>query len=247
MSRRKPKFLGEEYEIKLVSTPPPGPPEYELVNAWPHAPRNTRHAQRNKAPIIISLIALIIAILSMYSSILNPYFLQGSLGVTTVKTVTTTTIHIFKTTITTTETTATTIPETTIITIRTTISFSTTDTMVKSIRTGNISLLILPANNFECSEFRQKVRLANFTLSKYNGTHRLLSLEIDILSTNNRVTENNFSVNLIKDFKLELNKLGEPDTYQVSVYHRLEESDITVYFKSNETRLCPIIRIVFKD
>jgi len=93
-SKRKPVVIDREYEITLVETPPPGPPKYELIDAWPPNKHLRKTIQKSKAPIIISLIALLIAIFSITMSLgffvpySRPTYVQTS-------TMTTTTTSIF--------------------------------------------------------------------------------------------------------------------------------------------------------
>jgi hypothetical protein len=68
-SKRKPVVIDTRYEITLVETPPPGPPKYELIDAWPPNKHLRKTIQKSKAPIIISLIALLIAIFSITMSL----------------------------------------------------------------------------------------------------------------------------------------------------------------------------------
>jgi len=62
--RRKPRVLDRGYEIRLVESPPPGPPRYKLIEAWPPDKR-LQKTQSSRIPIIISSIAFLIAILSL--------------------------------------------------------------------------------------------------------------------------------------------------------------------------------------
>jgi hypothetical protein len=93
-SKRKPVVIDTRYEITLVETPPPGPPKYELIDAWPPNKHLRKTIQKSKAPIIISLIALLIAIFSITMSLgffvpySRPTYVQTS-------TMTTTTTSIF--------------------------------------------------------------------------------------------------------------------------------------------------------
>lgn len=256
MSRRKPKFMREEYEIKLVSTPPPGPPEYELVNAWPHAPRNSR---RSKAPIIISLIALIIAILSICSSMINLFLLKSTLGTTATTSVTTTFTQIFTSThISTTTTTATT--RTTITTATTQISTAQitsviTRTFLTTVVKQNISFWILPESNGECAELQQMIRMVNINYSNYNETHRLLQFRDIIIPSSQRINEENFTVEGVYGFDINLTELRAQNgnkIYNMSICYKPkpDEPEIIIYFKTGEEKKpnkCPIIKPVFKD
>jgi len=62
--RRKPRVLDRGYEIRLVESPPPRPPRYKLIEAWPPDKR-LQKTQSSRIPIIISSIALLIAIFSL--------------------------------------------------------------------------------------------------------------------------------------------------------------------------------------
>lgn len=263
MSRRKPKFMREEYEVNLVSTPPPGPPEYELVNAWPHAPRNAR---RSKAPIIISLIALIIAILSIYSSMTNLFLLKSSLGTTVTTLATTTSTHIVTSplisTTTTTATTRTTITtsitqiSTAQITSVITSTFLTTVVEQKKIYAGDISFWILPESSGECAELQQMIRMVNinFNYSNYNETHRLLQFSEIIMPSSQRINEENFTVEGVYGFDINLTELRAQNgnkIYNMSICYKPkpDESKIIIYFKTEEEKQqkCSIIELGFKD
>ncbi|MEM2703175.1 MAG: hypothetical protein QXR45_08445 [Candidatus Bathyarchaeia archaeon] len=234
MSRKKPKFLGEGYDIKLVQTPPPGPPEYELLNAWPRAPRSTRHNRESRTSIIISLLALIIAIFAMSPHLISP--LISTTSTTTVW------LALMPSATTTTVTYAATVTKMSTIT--------TVTTTTEKIHTGNLSLSILPMSSLgqlpsECDQFRQNVRLVALQLKNHNMTHRLLSLIINISSS--RVDESNFSVKVTKyNSNMELHRFDE-QAYNVSIYYRYEEPSIQVDFKIRENQECQIINLVYQE
>lgn len=99
MSERKsPRVIRADYEISLVQVPPPGPPEYELVDAWiPRTPRSIEYSRRNKVPAVIATISLVIAIISISFMISMKLLLIPSLSTSTYVSTTT-----FTTTLTTT-------------------------------------------------------------------------------------------------------------------------------------------------
>jgi len=95
--RKSPRVIRADYEISLVQIPPPGPPEYELVDAWiPRTPRSMEYSRRNKVPAVIATISLVIAIISfMISMKLLPIpFLSTSTYVSTTTFTTTLTTTI---------------------------------------------------------------------------------------------------------------------------------------------------------
>jgi hypothetical protein len=68
-NRRKPRVVNRGYEVTLVERPPPSPPRYELVEAWPHD-KHLQKTRGSRMPIIISSIALLIAILSLFTIVM---------------------------------------------------------------------------------------------------------------------------------------------------------------------------------
>ncbi|MEM3397996.1 MAG: hypothetical protein QW724_04740 [Nitrososphaerota archaeon] len=232
MSRKKPRFLGEEYDIKLVQTPPPGPPEYELLNAWPRAPRSTRHNRESRTSIVISLLALIIAIFSMSPHLMSPF----------ISTTNTTTVWLALMPTTTTTTYITTVTKT-----------DTTEKTVTTTTTEYAGILFLPISSEstpECNQFQQNVRLLNLTF-RYNTTHGLLSFIIDIPGLEKRVDENNFSMNVI-NYKIKIIESYPSEAenahkaYKVSVDYRYKEPSIRVSFKIRENLTCPIIDLSYQ-
>jgi hypothetical protein len=67
--RRKPRVVGTGQDINVVETPPPGPPRYELVNAWPPS-KPPRKALRSRVPIISTALAAVIAMLILIPHLL---------------------------------------------------------------------------------------------------------------------------------------------------------------------------------
>jgi hypothetical protein len=68
--KRKPRVMGTKQEMFVAEIPPPGPPRYELVKAWPPS-RPPSKTLRSKLPVIISstTLAVVIAILIITSGL----------------------------------------------------------------------------------------------------------------------------------------------------------------------------------
>ncbi len=219
---KKPRVLREEYEIRVVQTPPPGPPEYEPVDMWPHPRKPRKQSRESKTPIIISLTALFIAILSIFFTtmlIQNPLLPQtffNTVAPTTVTTIITQTLQI------------TTVSQTTIESIE------------------NLSIYL----NSSCLECIDKnTRLMNLEFRNHNTTHILFSLNISI-PEGIEIDENNFIVEVdIGRFQRELTKSSEESyarqTYRVVIYFERHVSEVVINFKytsDQEGKLCQLVR-----
>lgn len=177
--RRSPRVVGSEYEISLVEMPPPGPPKYELVNAWtPSTPRSTKPPRRDKVPTLIATIALAIAIISLLAN-MNVLHVPQLIPPTAQYTTTTTTAtQILTTTMTKTYGITNTVTQTSTITI------APTQTTV-----SNIVFCLM--DNIE-------IRMENFTFQRINATHRTFISFINITAPGAarppNISKNNFTV-----------------------------------------------------
>jgi hypothetical protein len=68
--KRKPRVMGTKQDVSVAEIPPPGPPRYELVKAWPPG-RPPRKTLRSRLPVIVpsTVLAVVIAVLIMTSII----------------------------------------------------------------------------------------------------------------------------------------------------------------------------------
>jgi len=174
MSRRRPRVVGSEYEISLAEMPPPGPPEYELVNAWtPSTPRATKPSRLDRVPTFMATIALAIAIAS----------LLANMQVLHVPSLIAPTALVYKSTAI-----ETSIQYITIATTTTVTQTSTTTTM-KQISVGNIEF---------CRIGNIEIRMENFTFGIINATHRRFTSFINVRAPGAarlpNVSKNNFAV-----------------------------------------------------
>jgi VCBS repeat-containing protein len=82
--RRRPRVVGKGHDITIDESPPPGPPEYMLVEAWPPDEHNQKTGG-SRMPIIISSLALLVALLSitMNLGLINPPSRPTTIAATT--------------------------------------------------------------------------------------------------------------------------------------------------------------------
>lgn len=220
---RKPKLLKEDYEITLVQSPPPGPPEYELVNAWPSSPRSIKYNRQSRVPIIISSIALIIAIIALVMSPLVSQYVSGLQAATQTVTVTATRY--------------------TITTERTTRMETIIATQIKT-HYYQLILAELPICNFTINQNlgEIRVRFLNMSLKERNGI-RFFLFNITITKTIGTpiggITENDFTIKyrtinqrLMTDVKIvKVNMTQAGPIYRVNASLPMDPVEIYIYFR----------------
>jgi hypothetical protein len=93
--KRKPRVMGTKQDVSVAEIPPPGPPRYELVKAWPPG-RPPRKTLRSRLPVIVpsTVLAVVIAVLIMSSIIpLHQLISLTALATTVISTYTTTKVE----------------------------------------------------------------------------------------------------------------------------------------------------------
>lgn len=249
---KKPRVLGEEYETRIVQRPPPRPPEYEPIDAWPRVPRYRKREKNSGVKTVILLVALLMLIVSIgfsATSVLQLSLLQRFSNIAIQVTTTTSVVSIHQIT-TTAITTITKVAEKISIvegTYTRTYTLTTTKTILEELLTGSLSMYL--DHNIMCKRQDIKIEILNVTISSYNTTHVLLSLEI-FFPENMKIDKSNFSAThglYFEDLKQIRTENGYK-IYEVTAYvsrdvfneHRRVEINL---MKDQQEALCTMISI----
>jgi hypothetical protein len=229
MSRRKPVITDKGYEISLVETPPPSPPDYQLIKSWSPKKYPQKIKQRPTASIIISVIALLIAIFSIIHVVFPSLFI----GLTTTVTSTTT------------STTQVTIAITASSTVTTTITSTTTQPA--TVTSPSTKIIYIPRDLMHC---RFPIKLVNLTLTYDKNNENKLQLLFDVTISpqkNIPIDKKNFTVLANGNLNEIINTVEKiSNKYRVNSTITIPDEGIyiiDIMFNISENESCTIARI----